>query len=214
MPRVVLDAPVGTFLGLTPAMHTGLVALANLFAGGAMSLLRPELLVAWLLVMAFVPVVMLGLRWLPGLAGCEAVVRRQLERCVIAAGVLIFIPVLLRLIEALDLIEFASASRSIGVMIGLSVLLAGGFLARSMLAPFSVRVGAALAGRVLGIASWGSMAGGFAYAVLWLVAPLEVAGLWASCALGAALLLVIARSFITLQLGNRRPANGRYQDKH
>ncbi len=209
MPRVVLAAPAGKFLGLTVAGHTGLLVIANLFGGGAMSLLRPELLLVWILVMAFVPVVMFGLRFLPGWSGLAAQVRLQLERSVLVAGVLIFIPVLLRLIEALGVVEFAAASRSIGVTIGLGILLTGGFLARGMLTALSSRVGAACAARMLGFASWSIMAGGFGYALLWLVAPLQVAGLWASCALGAALLVVALRSFVALQLHNRRPTSER-----
>lgn len=204
-----MAVPDGKLFSVPLDSFSGLLALANLLVGGAMCVLRPELVLVWVAVMAFVPGVTLGLRLLPGFATLDQAALGQIQRSIIAAGGLVFVPVLLRLVEAVGVVEFAGASRSIGVTIGLGVLLAGGYLVRGMLASLSARAGSAVATRVLGFASRGTMAGGMAYALLWLVAPLDVANLWASCALGAALLLVVARSFVSLHLGSRRSVSRR-----
>lgn len=207
MPMVVPDASAERAPGLTSNGLSIALALAIAGVGGAMCLLRPDRIELWIAAMAFLPLVLLGVRLLCGGAGSRAsdqYVRSPLQRTICGAGVLVFIPLLLRLVEALGVVEFAAASRSIGVTLGVGVALAGGYLARKLVRLVSSRVGPSTAASVLRFASLGIMAGGFAYAFLWLVAPLTVANLWASCALGAAALLVVARSFVTLRLGDRR----------
>ena len=204
MDMVVLDAPTGRLLGLTLSALIWALSLAIVLAGGVMCLLRPEQAPAWWAAMVFLPLLVAALRIMPGLAACDADTSARLMRSVLAAGLLIFVPLLLRLVEALGVLEFAAVRRSIGVTVGIGVLLAGGYFARRALGLVGRRVGMAVAGRILRFASWGVMAGGLGYALMWLAAPLDVANLWASSVLGAALLLVTARSFVTLRLGNRR----------
>ena len=209
MDMVVLEAPAGRLFGLTLSALVWALSLATVLAGGAMCLLRPEQATAWLAAMLFLPLLSAALRTMPGLAACDADSSERLLRSVLAAGLLIFVPLLLRLVEALGVLEFSAARRSIGVTVGIGVLLAGGYFARRLLGLVSLRVGTAVAARILRFASWGVMAGGFGYALMWLAAPLDVANLWASSVLGAALLLVVARSFVTFHLGKRRSGYGR-----
>lgn len=202
MDIVVLDAPTERVLGLTLGSLTWLLALVIVLVGSAMCLVRPEQSAIWSAAMAFLPMVIFALRLLPVAADAEASTR--ITRSVLAAGLLILVPLTLRLVEALGVLDYTAASRAIGVTVGVGMLLAGGYFARGWLDLLSARVGAAVAARVLHFVSWGVMAGGIGYALIWLAAPIDVANLWASAVLGAALLLVTARSFVTLRLGNRR----------
>ena len=203
MDMVVLDAPAGRFFGVTLGALCWLQSSAIALIGGTMCMLRPDQATAWLAAMVFLPLVICTLRRMPGLAACDAETSTRLLHSVLAAGLLIIVPLFLRLLEALDVLEFSAASRSIGATLGVGVLLAGGYFSRRMLGPMSQRTGVTTASRVLRFASWGVMGGGLGYALTWLAAPIEVANLWATCVLGVALLLVAARSVFTLRSGNR-----------
>lgn len=202
MDIVVLDAPTQRVLGLTLGSLTWALSLVIVLIASAMCLLRPEQSAIWMAAMAFLPLVNFTLRMLPVVVDDES--NARITRAVLAAGLLILVPLTLRLVEALGVLDYSVTSRAIGVTIGVGLLLAGGYFARGWLDLLSVRVGEVVAARVLHFVSWGVMAGGIGYALIWLAAPLDVANLWASAVLGAALLLVTARSFIALRLGNRR----------
>ena len=189
------------------------VSLALLSAGIAllaiaMCILRPEQLAAWMLTMLFVPIAAGGVRKLTTRMPNRA--RRALLFTVFAAGLLIVVPLGLRVAETLGLLEYVAVRRGIGVLLGGALLIVGGYLPRHLDTLARARWGELTGKGLVTMARWGLVVAGFGYAALWALAPLAQANLWASAFAGTALALTAVRCVLLCRLqGSARQPGGR-----
>jgi len=191
---------------------------ANLACALVLSQSQPEHLWAWFASGLFLPLAVVALLLTPSLARAPKSLRLSLDRTMIGVGVLILLPLLMRLGEGLGLIDIAGVRRVIGVLLGGGFVLVGNYmperilplfrryLLRQQLArkhPGRHHVDAASADRLLRFVGVGFMIAGGLYGFAWLLAPLAVANLWACALFGGVSLFVGCRFMLLVNQRNR-----------
>lgn len=170
------------------ALEVGLAALCLAIAASAtlLYLQQPQLGVFWVGAALFLPALLLVVCQLPGIAACGPSHRTSLVRSFLGAGVLILVPLLLRLAEGLGWLDIGGVRRAVGVLLGGGLVLVGSYLPHR-LQPFArQRFDVGLTGKLLRHSSAGVMIAGLGYGGVWLAAPLQYANLWASVILAIA----------------------------
>ena len=195
---------------LTGRSERGLLGLsaATVLTSLVLSASQPQHLWAWLLAGLFLPVAALWLRSSKALALAPSNLRVSLNQTLIGVGVLILLPLLMRLGEGLGVVDVTSVRRVVGVLLGAALMVLGSYLP-GWLFPLlrqhldSLRlarqhdarqhVDAASVDRLLRFVGAGLMFAGALYGLAWMFAPLAVANLWASASFGAVALFVGCR---------------------
>jgi len=194
------------------------LCVANLACALVLANQQPQHLWAWFASGLFLPLAVVGLLLTPTLARAPQSLRVSLDRTLIGVGVLILLPLLMRLSEGLGFIDIEGVRRLIGVLLGAFVVVLGIYLPDRVL-PFFRRflarqqlarqhrgrhhVDAASSEGLLGFAGAGLIIAGTLYGFAWLFAPLEVASLWASASFGGVGLFVSCRFIVLVNLRNR-----------
>ncbi len=189
---------------------------ANLSCALMLASDQPQHLWAWFVSGMFLPVAVLGLRLTQVFARAPKRLRLSLDRTLIGVGLLILLPLLMRLSEGLGAIDVAGVRRVVGVLLGGSFVVIANYFPERLLPQFrrylacqrlgrqnAVRqhVDAASAERLLRFLSAGCMIAGALYGFAWVFAPLADANLWA-CTLSGAVTLFVGCRFVLLV--NRR----------
>jgi len=182
---VVHDGPPKR--GVLDTCVLGLSALTLVTAVG-LSLRQPEQLMAWLVAGLFLPCVLLVTRQVPALAQCPAELRRSLAQSFLGVGLLILVPLSLRLLESFGMFQTSGVQRTTGVLLGGALVVAGAYLPNRVLPAIHKRF-AGLAPTLARTLGFGVLAAGLAFAVIWLAAPISEASLWAGIAVSAVLIV-------------------------
>ena len=180
----------------------------NLACAASLASDQPQHLWAWCVAGLFLPVAVLGLRLTKALARAPAPLRLSLDRTLIAAGVMISLPLLMRLSEGLGAMDVVGVRRVVGVLLGGSLIVAANYFPERLLPqfrryltrahlgrqhPVRQHVDAASAERLLRFAGAGFMIAGALYGFAWLLAPPANAHVWAFTLFGATVLFVSCR---------------------
>lgn len=112
------------------ALDVCLVALCLLIAAVAtlLYLQQPQRAVVWLGAALFLPALSIGVSQLPGIATCAPQLRRSLARTFLGAGLLILVPLLLRLAEGFGWLGIGSVREAMGVLLGGGLVVIAGYL--------------------------------------------------------------------------------------
>lgn|GEM_PF-3812035 len=185
-----------------------LLCATNLVCAAVLASAQPEQLWGWSIAGGFLPVALLCLRLTPTLARAPGRLRLSLDRTLIAVGVIILLPLLMRLGEGLGAIDISGVRRVVGVLLGGSLTVIANYLPERLLPqfrrylarqhprrqyPVRQHVDAASAERLLRFAGAGFMIAGALYGFAWLVAPIAEANFWACTLFGAMTLFVSCR---------------------
>lgn len=180
----------------------GLLALLCVSIVGAAVLLllqEPGRALIWLGAAMFLPCVVLLTRALPTLANCAPDLRQSLLRSLLGAGVLILVPLLLRLALGYGWLDIGGVQRSTGVLLGGGLMVAASYLPQKLLPFVRAHFDLSVAGRLTRQIGGGLMLAGFGYAFIWLTAPLLQAQLWAAVILLVGLTLTGLRCLVSLK---------------
>lgn len=118
--------------------------------------------------------------------------RGTISRGLILAGLLLAASVALKLLSP-DYLSPELARRLLGVLMGTVVVVYANAVPKALSPLIQMRCDPAAEQAIRRFVGWGLALGGAAYAVAWVIAPIEDASVLSASFLGTALLLILAR---------------------